>query len=207
MLHKLLIDGYTISKIVLLRCSQTYTRLCKDMFFELSTPKYEFEKNSIFIMRKKNIRNLFEKHLKNVWIEFEKYLKASLCYWHTSFYKAVKITHNDILVRRHDIIACSCMRHSTLASAHYCCDIIVFWGYKIILYGRISQEIQLTDIWQMLFIGIKIWQEFDSGLTAGWQEFDKGVTRVGKSWQEFDSGRQELTRIWQRVDRYLTSIV
>lgn len=205
MLHKLLIDGYTISKIVLLRCSQTYTRLCKDMFFELSTPKYEFEKNSIFIMRKKNIRNLFEKHLKNVWIEFEKYLKASLCYWHTSFYKAVKITHNDILVRRHDIIACSCMRHSTLASAHYCCDIIVFWGYKIILYGRISQEIQLTDIWQMLFIGIKIWQEFDSGLTRvdknltrGWQESERVDKNLTRGWQEFDSG-------WQIFDKHRVS--
>ena len=135
MLHKLLIDGYTISKIVLLRCSQTYTRLCKDMFFELSTPKYEFEKKSIFIMRKKNIRNLFERHLKNVWIEFEKYLKTSLYYWYTGFYKSCQITHNDILVRRHGIIACSCMRHSTLASAHYCCDIIVFGGTKLYYMG------------------------------------------------------------------------
>lgn len=112
-----------------------------------------------------------------------------------AFTKAVKITHNDILVRRHGIIACSCMRHSTLASAHYCCDIIVFWGYKIILYGRINQEIQLTDIWQMLFIGIKIWQEFDNGLTR----VDKNLTTVDKSWQEFD---KNLTTSWQIFDKH-----
>lgn len=129
MLHKLLIDGYTISKIVLLRCSQTYTRLCKDMFFELSTPKYEFEKNSILIMRKKNIRNLFERHLKNIW-------KPLYVIDIQVFTKAVKITHNDILVRRHGIIACSCMRHSTFASAHYCCDIIVFGGTKLYYMGE-----------------------------------------------------------------------
>lgn len=69
-LHKLLIDGNTISEIVLLRCSKTYTRLCKDMFFELSTPKYEFEKNSIFYNEEekhsKFIRKTFEKCLNRI---------------------------------------------------------------------------------------------------------------------------------------------
>lgn len=94
----------------------------------------------------------------------------------------------------------------TLLLQHHC-----FWGHKFILYGRINQEIQLTDIWQMLFIAIKIWQEFDNGLTDiwqgvvnGWQELtricqrltrvDKSLTTVDKSWQEFDN---ELTDIWQ----------
>ena len=66
----------------------------------------------------------------------------------------------------------------TLLLQHHC-----FLGHKFILYGRINQEIQLTDIWQMLFIAIKIWQEFD-----------KGLSTVDKSWQEFDN---ELTDIWQ----------
>lgn len=161
------------------------------MFFWIIYPKIwvrkKFNFNNEEEKHSKFIRKTFEKCLNRIWKIFENPLYVIDI---QAFTKATKITYNDILVRRHGIIACSSMRHSTLASAHYCCNIIAFFGHKFILYGRINQEIQLTDIWQMLFIAIKIWQEFGKG----WQEFDNGLTRVDKSWQEFDN---ELTDIWQ----------
>ena len=92
----------------------------------------------------------------------------------------------------------------TLLLQHHC-----FLGHKFILYGRINQEIQLTDIWQMLFIAIKIWQEFDKGLSTvdkSWQEFDSGLTTVDKSWQEFDNGLTTVDKSWQEFDNELTDI-
>ena len=120
-----------------------------------------------------------------------------------AFTKAVKITHNDILVRRHGIIACSCMRHSTLASAHYCCDIIVLGVQNYIIWAnkpRNPVDRYLTNAFYRHKNLTRIWQRLtrvDKNLTRGWQEserVDKNLTAVDKSWQEFDN---ELTDIWQ----------
>ena len=114
----------------------------------------EEEKHSKFI------RKTFEKCLNRIWKIFENPLYVIDI---QAFTKATKITYNDILVRRHGIIACSCMRHSTLASAHYCCDIIVFWAQIYIIWANRTRN--PVD-------------RFLTNVFWGYNKFDRFLTRI-----------------------------
>lgn len=118
-----------------------------------------------------------------------------------AFTKAVKITHNDILVRRHGIIACSCMRHSTLASAHYCYNIIVLGVQNYIIWAnkpRNPVDRYLTNAFYRHKNLTRIWQRVDKS----WQEFDKGLTRI---WQRLTRVDKNLTTSWQIFDKHRVS--